>query len=267
MQGLPGISNLIVANRQAPEIFLMGFQKCGTTSVFNHLAALDHIAGPMRKEIDVLAEHNAKLSQFLYYFPKKPGKQLLNASHQTLFVPEGFRNFIKYFPAPQKVILVLRSPVKRAISHFFYDKQINLLPEDTDVETFFKEEIERAQRYYETRDTVSLFQQSSWYSSYGTPISRSIYLPYIQLLKSHGYSPYIIFIEDYQSDFEESFQSLLRYLEIELPLDKFPVAKIHNSGKMKRTVSESLQSQLEAYFRPQVAELEAFLERKTPWIL
>lgn len=243
----------------------MGFQKCGTTALYNHLAELSFIDQAERKEIDVLAEKGAKLSQFLYYFPKKEnGKTTINASHQMLFVPEGINNFQKYFPAPQKIVLILRNPIKRAISHFFYDQQIGLLNKDEDVQAFFEEAVRNSRGYIHSKDIELIYEKSCTYSYYGNPISRSLYLPYILELEKRGYKPHIIMSEDYKENPKTELQSLFNYLGWDIEAEK-PSVDRYNDGKAKKEVPSAVIESLEALFRPCIQELEEHLGKKTNW--
>ncbi len=121
------------ADRPAPDFVIVGAQRCGTTSLFRALAK--HPA-MMSNVLDAKGVHyfdtgyDKKLSWYLSHFPSKSDRDAHAASvGQTpiageaspyyMFHPAGASRMHKAIP-DTKLIVLLRDPVKRAISHHLH---------------------------------------------------------------------------------------------------------------------------------------------------
>jgi hypothetical protein len=118
--------------RCLPNTIIIGAQKSGTSSLFGYLIQHPDILGACRKEVhyfdggtDPGVDNFAKGSDwYRAHFPllakSNPKARILEATPSYLFVPGAPERIAALVPNV-KMIAVLRDPVERAISHYFYE--------------------------------------------------------------------------------------------------------------------------------------------------
>jgi hypothetical protein len=120
-----------ISTRKRVNLFIIGEQRCGTTSLYNLIARNENVLAASIKEchyfntlkfiddIDYKNYHN----MFQYSFYKKYTYQL-DASPDYLSDDKAFQNLYSYNP-DSKIIIILRNPVQRFISAYdFYFSNI-----------------------------------------------------------------------------------------------------------------------------------------------
>lgn len=258
------VSKFFELTKLRPSFFIIGFQKSGTTTLYNDLTLLDNFAQAERKEIDILTEPDCTLSQFLYYFPNwSPSQFTCNASHQTAFLPEGLSNMLRFFPPPTKLVAIMRNPVDRAFSHFNYDKQIGLL----DVPLSFEEYVEMEMNILskiDLSDAEEIANNTQFYSRYGMCISRGLYYPFLQRFMDAGYPIHCIFLENYKRQPEREFASLLSYLNIETD-QELELGTVVNKGHSKARLKPETRQQLAEFYAPHNQKLFELIEERIQW--
>ncbi len=131
-----------------PNLFLVGAQKCGTTSMYRFLTLQDDISGPSLKEPNFLSldsginnfawkisnriyKHNRvfTINEYISLFDseKELSKWRVDGSASYLYNPFTAKN-IKNFNNESKVIILLKNPVDRAFSEFQMQKSIGKEP-------------------------------------------------------------------------------------------------------------------------------------------
>lgn len=108
--------------RMQPNFIIVGAQKAGTSSLFTYICQHPAVAAPMRKEIhyfDLNAER--PYSWYKAHFPVlRAGKITGEASPYYLFHPLAPERIAARLPNV-KIIIMLRHPVDRAISHYWHE--------------------------------------------------------------------------------------------------------------------------------------------------
>lgn len=131
-----------------PNLFIVGFQKCGSSTLFNLLCQHPHIIGTEPKETfaltDVHYEHynsqnsisNPVFSWSLYLKESKDAKYYLEGSVCN-FYQKSALDYIAQLPQ-KKVLFIIRNPVDRFFStyHYFGNNGLYLKP-GTSVTEFF----------------------------------------------------------------------------------------------------------------------------------
>ncbi len=131
------------ANR--PNLFIVGSMKCGTTILFDFLRSHEQITGGSEKESHYFSlYYDLDEEWYLENFPAAVRqKYVLDASptyfDMCLSAPTAER--IKDFSPDAKIIILIRNPVQRAISHFLHKKKINEITALQDVS--FDDMVER----------------------------------------------------------------------------------------------------------------------------
>lgn len=122
-----------VSNRPPPDFVIVGAQRCGTTSLFRALAK--HPA-MMSNVLDAKGVHyfdtdfDRGLAWYLAHFPSQADRDAHQAKVQQqpvvgeaspyyLFHPAGAERMAQAIP-DAKLVVLLRNPVKRAISHHLH---------------------------------------------------------------------------------------------------------------------------------------------------
>jgi hypothetical protein len=126
---------------------IIGAQKAGTTSLLTNLDRLSEIYVPDDKEISCFyddQQYNRRFIELPYegYFSKWSGEKYVgNAPVNTLFFAEHTANNIHRYNPSIKLITILRDPVERAYSAYWYFVRLGLearsfdaaIEEETDI--------------------------------------------------------------------------------------------------------------------------------------
>jgi len=112
-----------------PSVFILGAAKCGTTSLHSYLMQHPDIAMSNPKEPYFFeAEYNYGPTYYLNrYFNYWRGESVVGeARHRNLYLPYVPERILSYNP-DAKLIVILRNPSERAISHWWhwYAREIN----------------------------------------------------------------------------------------------------------------------------------------------
>lgn len=131
-----------------PNLFLVGFQRCGSTTLFHLLLSHPKIAGTKPKETFALVDNNfehfnpvnnVSNEQFSWapYFEQVEGfKYFLEASVCNFYQKRALDYITSISDA--KVIFIIRDPIERFISNFRYHGQGGIhLPPGIDINTYF----------------------------------------------------------------------------------------------------------------------------------
>lgn len=171
------------ADRALPSFLVIGAQKCGTTSLFQYLKAHPQIFPGAKKEIHFFDGGNspdqdifetAGEEWYRAHFPKSSkliaGSQVFEASPSYLYIPKAAERISAMLPNARLVVL-LRDPVQRAISHYGHNLAKGREPFSF-AEALAREE-ERiscagahARRRYSYRDRGFYISQLKRYESY-----------------------------------------------------------------------------------------------------
>ena len=109
--------------RALPDFLVLGAQKAGTTSLFNYLCLHPKVIGSVPKEIFYFCSHSEK-NEFWYrrHFPRqsvvrKRGALCGEATPISLYHSRAAERAANLVPKA-KLIVVLREPAARAVSHY-----------------------------------------------------------------------------------------------------------------------------------------------------
>lgn len=110
--------------RKTPDFLILGEMKCGTSSLFDYLNRHERISPPFRKEVhyfDLAPE--SSWTWYKAHFPVAPGRKETITGEATpayLFAPGALERIALRLPRA-KMIVLLRDPVDRAISHYHHE--------------------------------------------------------------------------------------------------------------------------------------------------
>ena len=112
-------------NRE-PDFIIVGAQRCGTTSLYDALCQHSRIISAARKEVHYFDVHYHKGPEwYLSMLPglQYPGYLTGEASPYYLFHPVAMERLAAFAPNT-KIIILLRDPTKRAISHYRHVRRL-----------------------------------------------------------------------------------------------------------------------------------------------
>jgi hypothetical protein len=118
--------------RSLPDFLIIGGMRCGTSSLYKYLAQHPRVAPSLRKEIHYLTfDYGKGESWYRSHFPLSARKwmsglvrgsrlQTFEATPDYLFHPYAAERAARLVP-DAKLIVLLRNPVSRAISHYVHN--------------------------------------------------------------------------------------------------------------------------------------------------
>lgn len=163
-----------------PDFLIIGAQKSGTTTLFSALTHHPLIAEPFRKEIGYFDRKFEYRSQSWYFanFNTRPEQLTGEATPDYLFFPQAPQRVREMVP-DARLIVILRDPVKRAISHYYHE--LRLGRETLDLRSALEREEARLATGYNAPDDpasrMTLAQRQHYFSYrargyYGEQIAR-----------------------------------------------------------------------------------------------
>lgn len=202
--------------KQYHYLIIAGISKAGTTSLFDYLVAHPEIEGSSLKQTNFFLDKNLQqqlnlksmydyengLDQFENHFhaPQLQTKYRIEATPDYLYspgTPERLSEFFKIYSG--KVLIILREPVSRFNSFYYFGKQQGLIPENMSYETFYQQ----SKEYNEDTNPCLMAYKTGFYGNY---------------LKSYqdkfGANLEVVFFEDLKNDPKELMRRISAFLGI-----------------------------------------------------
>jgi len=241
--------------RLQPDFMIVGTQKSGTTSLFHYLLQSPDILSASKKEIRFFDNHFHKgIEWYRSHFPLntklpffhhlKPRQQTFDAS-PSYFIHSQVAQRIHALYPDIKILILLRDPVERTLSHFFYKHPIGKTIEEVlEKEMDLIRGNEASLFSPDNRGVIPFTQLPTLY------IVKSLY----QLALLHWleyFSPEQILLLKAEHLFKSPGQTLdtiFSFLGARPP--HCPSFDIHNQGKPKKAVLPQLIKKLQLYFKP-----------------
>lgn len=253
--------------RRSPDIFILGFQKCGTTSLYRYLENSGAVPKGIHKENNVLAHTPRGLLAFMSFYPVswKVGRnqKIACGSHLMGSSPHALDVMTRYFPNAQ-VLFILRNPADRAISRYL-DNQRKPVKEDNDDHKFKRtmlEQIEYEMTHVLTDHDLSvseLYDLDTKETKFGGLLAKGHYHVFIKQFVT--FNPKVVFLEELSNDFKSQFSDVMNHLEI----DSFemPKSEIFNASK-NESLHLTERGLLNGYYSVSNKKLEELLGKKLP---
>lgn len=170
------------ALRVLPDFLIIGAMKSGTSSLFHHLAQHPELVPSFRKEIHYFDQDDASfggrtgsLAWYRSHFPIKvmiPSRSLVYEATPKYLCHEKSASRIAHVVPSARLVLSLRNPADRAISHYFHDPCNP--PDPESLHAAMSKDVERCATFEATGDDVS---DSRDYTTY---VGRGIYRPQME---------------------------------------------------------------------------------------
>lgn len=235
-----------------PDFMIIGVTKCGTTFLYNNIVQHPKILGAFKKELHFFdSKYHLGSDWYSRQFPiKSQPDELIGEASPGYFWKRGCLEKIARDCPNTKFILILRNPVKRAISSYFYFNQME--PQRAGVDFF--------STIYKKNDRDHLF------TNYERHIGAGLYS--YHLIKWLQYFPreqfHVLFLEDLIADFQGEFNKIFTFLGV----SEQQITIVDRKHKTKYDLSEIPQEVIEwlqELYNPYNKKLEELLDRTLPW--
>tara|TARA_B110001454_G_scaffold187155_1_gene184371 strand:- start:229 stop:1227 length:999 start_codon:yes stop_codon:yes gene_type:complete len=254
-----GFSRKITSRfRMLPSFLIIGGAKCGTTSLYAHLIEHPNILSASIKEVNFFQYiQNSKTSFYRSHFPIKR-QNLITGEASTQYLVHRFVSKRVHELLPSvKLILLVRNPVERAYSEFYY--MINLGAQITDN---FEDAIESELRRIKIEDEKPEFTiENSNYNHFQPAFSylrHGIYSNYIlNWLKSFPKEQLLILntkdlYNNLGNTLDKTFQFLnLPKYQIENKIPKNKIDKIRPIAGRVSNIYKNINSKTQTLFNVQ----------------
>ncbi len=251
-----------------PDFIIIGTQKGGTTSLFRYINEHPSVMPSLLKGTFFFIYHYNKGAD--YYKANFPtvdelsdnGKRVKITGESTadyIYYP-GVERKIKLWMPEVKLLVILRNPVERSISEFFfldvYKSSSKSFAEHVNIELdnisaalnsgkSYEEMFEERQKYPVLLRSLYSMQLTSWLETFRRD--------QIKVLQSEKLYQFPL----------ENMHAVQDFLNLEnLELADYPV---YNITKKKRAIDEDIVLKLEKFFEPYNARLEEMLNQKFEW--
>jgi hypothetical protein len=240
-----------------PSFVVIGAQKAGTTSLFRYLARHPAVTPPRLKEIHFFDLHWERgLPWYRAHFPLtiRGGPPLTGeASPYYLFHPRVPERMARVLPQA-KLLVLLRNPVDRAISHYQWEVRYGNEP------LSFREAIGREEHLL-PRETTRL-QEEDGYTSFlhqhGSYLARGRYVEQLQRWL-HWFRRDQILVLKAEAFFHRTGEAMATVRAfLELPEGRLQAYPIHRQGRYSGGLNVE-RKELTGYFRPHNEALEKLL--------
>jgi hypothetical protein len=220
----------------SPNFLIIGAAKCGTTSLFKYLSKHPEIYMPPQKEMHYFDIHIKEKSIGWYesHFRNSKSRNLIygEASPSYCIYPNSIENIYKYKPNI-KLIMLLRNPVNRAISHYYME--VNRGRESLSILEAFEKEQER----------IANIDQFLLYSYF----IRGKYCEQLDRIHKFFSKEQLLTVrlEDLKLNPQLEINKITNFLKVkEFKLDSYPA---HFSGKYSK-VPNNIKKILGEYYSP-----------------
>jgi Sulfotransferase domain len=246
-----------------PDFIIIGVQKGGTTSLYNYLSQHPQIAPATTKEIHYFDLNFDKSTDwYCSHFPTPAeGEYSIagEASPYYIFHPQVPQRIYHLFPQV-KIIALLRNPVERAISHYYY--YIKVKYESLSFEEAIAREPERLKGEIE-----KLLADPTYYSyehQHHAYLKRGIYADQLPAWLKLFPKEQILILksEDLYANPCENYNKVLKFLN--LPAHQLEIYEKYNATEYP-CVSETVYQQLKTFFRSHNQRLTEMLDRDFGW--
>jgi hypothetical protein len=245
--------------RTLPDFLLMGFPKCGTTSLYMYLTQHPQIAAAFEKETRYFNYHQTwgllwYRANFPTVFEKalraRGGKRVLTGEGTPLYIldPDTYRGIHSMNPEA-KIIILLRNPIDRAYSNYRHLCRLGMAGR-LDIGAYLDRE---------------LAGPPSKESPFLNIAASGVYVDYIR--KLHAVFPrkqvLILKSEDLFAEPEATVGRCLRFLALPPnPLGKYGK---FNDGRHKEGLDRAARKRLADFYRPHNRELYDYLGVDFGW--
>lgn len=264
--------NLVGSFHVLPNFMIIGFPKCGTTSLYDYLTQHPQIIPPLGKEIDFFDRlYERGTNWYRVRFPSKTrkffqeklfGKTILTgeATPRYVFHPNALQRIKKSIP-DGKFIILLRNPIDRAYSH--HNMNLHNGHEHRNFGDAIESEVERISGRYRKMELNSNYY--SWDFDLFGYLEQGKYAQYIKKwIKLFPRENFLILqSEEFLKNPQLVYHQTLDFLNLpKWEPEKYSLIKKRDYSS---TIDPSLRIKLSKYFKIHNEELYELIGKKFNW--
>lgn len=261
-----GLSKKIM---KSPDFIVVGAQKSGTTYLYNLLVQHKDILPAITKEVHYFDNNIEKgVDWYLYHFPfrfNNKEKITGESSPYYLYHPLAAER-IYNFNHNIKIIIILRNPVDRALSHI--NMIINRYAIEFNLENICNIEKEFLIQNNLTKKLVNrTIEKSSIHQNFSF-IQRGIYVTQVKrYMKFFHLNENLLVLksEDFFTDTKKQMNKIFEFLGVSLNSSNLEFDVDDFSGVYKINNSSECKIRLQKYYKRYNEELEDLLKLKMNW--
>ena len=241
---------------KAPNFMIIGVQRGGTTSLYSYVMQHPQIVSPIKKEMDFWSWHfHRGINWYLSHFPPIPsGENFITGEASPSYIdhPDVVDRVFQNCP-DVKLIVLLRNPAHRAISHYYHWRSFNW--ESRTLEDAIEEDIERLKG----KTDIIIGEEPGNYIVHG------LYIVHLKKWLEIFPREQILILKS-EDLYVETAQTMKQVWQF-LGLPEYQLVEYQNSnpGAYSRVESESIIEKLRDYFQPYNQQLEDYLGMKFNW--
>ncbi len=243
---------------KGPDFIIIGFMKCGTTSLYDYILKHPQVLPASQKEIMFFNNQNLLKMGIDWYrsnFPPIPdNSDYVTGEASTLYVQDSAtaKRIKDNFPNT-KLIVILRNPIKRAISHYHFDTR--LFGRKNNLELIINREINNLKK---AEDIKKFIDGKSGI------ISTGLYIYFLEQWMSLFPKEQFLILktEDLAKNTTTTMNRVFDFLGLaDYQIEQFPRK---NSGTYD-SLDDELQNKLSEFYKPYNQMLEQFLQMNFSW--
>ena len=264
-----------IGKLQQPNFLILGFAKCGTTAFYDYLCQHPQVLPAIKKEPMYLYQWLAKLKDFeernwswpslekelylAHFAPRPERSRFVTGEASTNNVLSGCEKIIYSWFPNIKLIVLLREPVKRTISH--YEQFLTMGLQNRSLEQVINSELEELEATSNLAQTITEKLKSNWWRE---QVASSLYIYHLERwMNLFPREQFLILTnEDLAQYPAETMKQTFDFLG--LPECNSINYEPRNVGSYPQ-VDANLLSRLSNFFQPHNQRLEEFLGRKFNW--
>jgi len=249
--------------RSLPDFLIVGAQKAGTTSLLSYLGQHPDVTPGFNKEPRYFTSfYKHPLSVYRSNFPLQsallPDRVTGEATPYYLFHPEVPKRVQATLP-DAKIIILLRNPVDRCISHYFHEKKYG--HENLSLQEALQAEQSRMEDAFQELEATG----HSFSHQHFSYLSRGVYVDQLERwFALFGKTQFRVILSE---DLFQNSSQVLAELEdfLEIPSYDNYVFKPQNVGNYQGRVDDSTLEWLKAHYVPHNIRLSRLLGRTINW--
>jgi len=257
--------------RSLPEFIIIGAQKSGTSSLYAYLSQHPQIQSGFLKEVHFFdGGLNPRVDTFKKgerwyrsHFPLnnklQGGKKTFEATPEYLFNPLVPERIAQLLPGV-KLIVCLRNPTERAISHYFHERKKRMDLEKLPILKALKAEEQRLEECIANKNYKS---EAFIHYSYK---SRGLYKEQISRYYEYFDKEDILIIdsEELFNETKRVLKDVFRFVGVNPDIEIDDI-RVRGRGSNKKKVAQIVYDYLDDYFQPHHQPLFEMLGREFDW--
>ena len=117
------IRKLLFLKGNRPNLFIVGAQKSGTSSIHDWLCLSENVSDGLTKESHFFDKYYSYGYRWYYNYFKSDNKYILDSTPIYMFDKIARNRLLDYLKKEDKIIIILRNPSDRALSHWMHEKK------------------------------------------------------------------------------------------------------------------------------------------------